>query len=122
MIDGSIREGLAFYQEAKPFWRNKNMKEGAECRPHLKVEVRLALASFDRDLFWLKSPVPPLLPAGRPEGYSKHLPAGIPLFRTYPPWEPSPAGALFFYRGGTGKAVIERRGKEKQDGRVTTAG
>lgn len=96
MIDGSIREGWPFYPETKPFWRNKNMKEGGDCRPHLKDEVPLALASFDRDPFWLKSPVPPLFPAGRPEGCSKRLPAGTPLSPTYPPWEPSPAGAPFF--------------------------
>jgi hypothetical protein len=32
----------------------------------LKVEESLALASFDRGPFWLKPPVPPLFPAGRP--------------------------------------------------------
>ena len=32
----------------------------------LRVEESLDLASFDRGPFWLKSPVPPLFPAGRP--------------------------------------------------------
>jgi hypothetical protein len=32
----------------------------------LKGEESLALASFDRSPFWLKPPVPPLFPAGRP--------------------------------------------------------
>ena len=32
----------------------------------LRVEESLTLASFDRGPFWLKPPVPPLFPAGRP--------------------------------------------------------
>lgn len=66
MIDGSIREEWPFYPETEPFWRNKNMKGAVIADPLLKVEVPLALASFDRDPFWLKSPVLPLFPAGRP--------------------------------------------------------
>jgi hypothetical protein len=32
----------------------------------LKVEESLVLASFNQGPFWLKPPVPPLFPAGRP--------------------------------------------------------